>query len=373
MALTPEDVVNKRFQTTLTDGYDQDEVDDFLDDVVVELRRVIRENAELRERTSQAEAAASPTSAYTAPQSDTPDLDPSNTNNLLQLARRLHEEHVREGMEKRDALIAEGESEAARLKADALAVQEAAVAQAEAASRLQADAQARLSEAEAAVATRLQDAEAAAARLVSGLEAAAAARIADQETAAARSRDEAESVMKERLAALEAEAVARIAGLEARSREAIETLRSEKLNLEAAVEGLRGFEREYRKQLRDFIATQLDQLDAAASAPSGPVSGPGNPVPLVEPEAQPAPSEPAEVAARVDHLDYGGTDPAATAPGGGVPDDVEIEPISWDPPGGSEPVAADPPDDAPRPFPPVPAEGEPPTVPRPPFSGFGDR
>ena len=33
--------------------------------------------------------------------------DPANTNNLLQLARRLHEEHVREGMEKRDALIAE--------------------------------------------------------------------------------------------------------------------------------------------------------------------------------------------------------------------------------------------------------------------------
>ena len=41
MALTPEDVVNKRFQPTkFREGYDQDEVDDFLDEVVVELRRL---------------------------------------------------------------------------------------------------------------------------------------------------------------------------------------------------------------------------------------------------------------------------------------------------------------------------------------------
>jgi DivIVA domain-containing protein len=44
MALTPEDVVNKRFQPTkFREGYDQDEVDDFLDEVVVELRRLNQE------------------------------------------------------------------------------------------------------------------------------------------------------------------------------------------------------------------------------------------------------------------------------------------------------------------------------------------
>ena len=43
MALTPEDVVNKRFQPTkFREGYDQDEVDDFLDEVVVELRLRLR-------------------------------------------------------------------------------------------------------------------------------------------------------------------------------------------------------------------------------------------------------------------------------------------------------------------------------------------
>src|SRR5690349_8482783 len=51
MALTPEDVVNKRFQATkFREGYDQDEVDDFLDEVVNELRRLGEENEELRSK-----------------------------------------------------------------------------------------------------------------------------------------------------------------------------------------------------------------------------------------------------------------------------------------------------------------------------------
>jgi DivIVA domain-containing protein len=51
MALTPEDVVNKRFQATkFREGYDQDEVDDFLDEVVNELRRLTEENEDLRNK-----------------------------------------------------------------------------------------------------------------------------------------------------------------------------------------------------------------------------------------------------------------------------------------------------------------------------------
>lgn len=63
---------------------------------------------------------------YTAPPID-PSMDPSSTNNLLQLARRLHEEHVREGVEKRDALIAEGHATAARVIAEAEAQQRAQI------------------------------------------------------------------------------------------------------------------------------------------------------------------------------------------------------------------------------------------------------
>ena len=142
MALTPEDVVNKRFQPTkFREGYDQDEVDDFLDEVVVELRRLGQENEDLRQRLIASESriaelqrsSAVPVTgeqaqqlppqpqqlSYPTAQVDSGSVDPSNTNNLLQLARRLHEEHVREGVEKRDALIAEGHATAARVVADA--------------------------------------------------------------------------------------------------------------------------------------------------------------------------------------------------------------------------------------------------------------
>ena len=152
MALTPEDVVNKRFQPTkFREGYDQDEVDDFLDEVVVELRRLNQENEELRQRlvppsagsTSSSAAAAartrSPHRSPYRPPSPRPWLgaraarpptaadEPTSTNNLLQLARRLHEEHVREGIEKRDALIAEGHATAARVVAEAEAKQRAQI------------------------------------------------------------------------------------------------------------------------------------------------------------------------------------------------------------------------------------------------------
>lgn len=129
MALLPEDVVNKRFQQTkFREGYDQDEVDDFLDEIVVELRRLGAENDELRTKLEAAEARLDGTegSAPARPAS-TPApaavVDDSaataSANDLLTLARRLHEEHVREGVEKRDALIAEGHETATRLVSEA--------------------------------------------------------------------------------------------------------------------------------------------------------------------------------------------------------------------------------------------------------------
>jgi DivIVA domain-containing protein len=156
MALTPEDVVNKRFsQTKFREGYDQDEVDDFLDEVVVELRRLTQENEELKAQlgsgsgsapvaaapaekpvvadevvetpapvtevpapVAAAPAAPAPAPVAAAPSSDIED-EAGSTTNLLQLARRLHDEHVKEGADKRDSLIAEGHATAARIVAEA--------------------------------------------------------------------------------------------------------------------------------------------------------------------------------------------------------------------------------------------------------------
>ena len=175
MALTPEDVVNKRFQPTkFREGYDQDEVDDFLDEVVVELRRLVQENEELRQRliagesriselqrsggqASESEsedvveeapaaepaapvvpapvAAVVPTPAP-APAYDTDD-ETRDTTNLLQLARRLHEEHVREGIEKRDEYVREGSEKRDSLIAEAHATAARLLAEAEAEQRAQ--------------------------------------------------------------------------------------------------------------------------------------------------------------------------------------------------------------------------------------------
>ncbi|WP_255546624.1 DivIVA domain-containing protein [Glaciihabitans sp. dw_435] len=171
MALTPEDVVNKRFQPTkFREGYDQDEVDDFLDEVVVELRRLNQENEELRQRLiasdsriselsrsggqtshaqDNADSAVVPAPVAAAPAVVEPEPTPepvaaavvpapapaveeedeaTSTTNLLQLARRLHEEHVREGVEKRDSLIAEGHATASRIVAEAEAEQRTTMA-----------------------------------------------------------------------------------------------------------------------------------------------------------------------------------------------------------------------------------------------------
>ncbi|MGG7463097.1 MULTISPECIES: DivIVA domain-containing protein [unclassified Plantibacter] len=152
MALTPEDVVQKRFQQTkFREGYDQDEVDDFLDEVVVELRRLIQEKEDVQQKLTAAEAkiaelqagggkssapaaakveeapvAAPVVAAPAAPAAaESADNTAESSNNLLQLARRLHDEHVAEGAQRRDALIADGHATAARVVAEAEAKQRA--------------------------------------------------------------------------------------------------------------------------------------------------------------------------------------------------------------------------------------------------------
>lgn len=120
MALTPEDVVSKRFTTTkFRDGYDQDEVDDFLDEVVEEMRRLTKENEEMR----SGGAVPTAVSEYQPPKIDvsssTDESPEESSHNLLALARKLHEQHVSEGVAKRDELVQEGQETANRLVREA--------------------------------------------------------------------------------------------------------------------------------------------------------------------------------------------------------------------------------------------------------------
>src|SRR6185437_6072737 len=74
MPLTPEDVHNKQFTTVrLREGYDEEEVDAFLDEVEAELTRLLRENEELRAKLAAATRAAA--AAQQQPPMDRPPMD----------------------------------------------------------------------------------------------------------------------------------------------------------------------------------------------------------------------------------------------------------------------------------------------------------
>ena len=142
MALTPDDVVTKQFQhVRFKEGFDPDEVDDFLDEIVVEWRKTIAENEELKAKLAAFEsgdaAPAAPAAAAPAPakveepvvsEAPAPAAAPAagseaapaaQSAGIIELAQRLHDEHVAEGKAQRDQLISEAQAQAASIVADA--------------------------------------------------------------------------------------------------------------------------------------------------------------------------------------------------------------------------------------------------------------
>ncbi|MCS6712410.1 DivIVA domain-containing protein [Brachybacterium sp. EF45031] len=217
MALMPEDLEDKRFTPVrFSEGYDMDEVDDYLDnEVLPRLKELIDENARLtmeleeaHQRIAELEAGAQPSvggsapfvasdhdevvvedhdrsehvvadqaPAYdasvdtstqaapvAAPVAETPDQAAAG---IIALANRLHDEYVKNGEDERDRLIAEANEEHRRIVGEA----------------------------------------------------------------------------------------------EEKSRTTLEALEAEKAELERTIEGLRTFERDYRNRLRNYLEGQLRELD----------------------------------------------------------------------------------------------------------------
>jgi len=243
MALTPNDVLNKQFQTTkFRDGYDQDEVDDFLDEVLAEFQRLIAENEQLKSQVGsaatgddretedlRARLAAATTQLAAVQQqlkaaqdeaaSGSPMLDGMNSAEYLQLARRVHEEHVREGVAKRDEAIAEGESKAVQILADAQAKHDQIVG----------------------------EAESKASELVREAQTSADSLVGDARTKAEELVAEATTSRDTQLAVLATEVAA---------------LRGERDTLQTTVDGLKEFERSYRSSLKSYLKAQLGELKA---------------------------------------------------------------------------------------------------------------
>lgn len=170
--LTADDVLNKKFQPTkFREGYDQDEVDDFLDEVVNTLRAVYTENEELKAQLAAGtggEAPAEP--GDSAPEPDQPGTpaepaapaeqtmveqygavseapaapvepevpevpevpveaagfagaeaanEPESATGMLHLAQRLHDEYVNDGKAEADRLLADAREESERLTSEA--------------------------------------------------------------------------------------------------------------------------------------------------------------------------------------------------------------------------------------------------------------
>jgi DivIVA domain-containing protein len=214
MPLTPEDVANKQFTSTrLKPGYDETEVDEFLDEVEAELTRLYRENDELRGKltaaqrqlaeagdagtTQQVAPAPAPQPAPAPPPPPAPAPAPApapvaqaptggnaseTATGILALAQRTADEHVAEARTQADRIIGEARTRADQLKREA----------------------------------------------------------------------------------------------DDKHRQMIGSLENERVTLEREVEKLRTFEREYRSRLKSYLEGQLRELDGRSTqAPSGSAPGGG--------------------------------------------------------------------------------------------------
>ena len=142
--LNADDVLNKKFQPTkFREGYDQDEVDEFLDQIVEAMRDLENENAELKAKLDAANArvaelsegapvvTATPVSPVApiapvveSPIVETPKIEPSGNNAesaaaMLEMAQRLHDEYVAKGKAERERIVTEARATGEQLTREA--------------------------------------------------------------------------------------------------------------------------------------------------------------------------------------------------------------------------------------------------------------
>lgn len=122
MAITPEDLITKSFKiVTEESGYDRNEVDDFLDELVVELRALYSEREALERQVEQLSANApdSPAAAVAPAQSSAASAAPQDAAALLAMAQKVHDDYVAQGEKARAELIEEAEKKADAMVSEA--------------------------------------------------------------------------------------------------------------------------------------------------------------------------------------------------------------------------------------------------------------
>jgi DivIVA domain-containing protein len=263
MPLTPEDVANKRFPTSrFRAGYEPEPVDQFLDEVEQELYRLLRENDDLRSRLTAAQRAVGEAETRA---SEAQTRAGEAERRAAESQRRLATLEARAA--EAEARAAEAEAQTGDLQARAnqaearVAELEARLAQGGVSSAAEGEVYAMSGEGEL-VTEGAPDTPQAATGLL-----ALAQRTAEEYVSTARA--EADRIVGE--AHEEADRI--LGEAEERRRAVLGTLERDQADTQRRVEDLKTFEREYRTRLRDYLTSQLAELDRMPGANGGP--GPG--------------------------------------------------------------------------------------------------
>ncbi|HTP17404.1 MAG TPA: DivIVA domain-containing protein [Streptosporangiaceae bacterium] len=224
MPLTPADVRNKQFSTTrLRPGYDEEEVDAFLDEVEAELDRLIQENEELRAKLAEVLRGGGGASKAPAATLNAPHIEPATELMSAEPQPERRPEPVMMGSRKpaEDSM-----DTAARVLALAQQTADQAIADAR-------------READETLGRARREAD-------------------DLLTKARRQSEQVTSDARARAESLERDA-------QERHRQAMGSLVQSREELERRVDDLRAFEREYRSRLKAYLEGQLRDLDAGSA------------------------------------------------------------------------------------------------------------
>ncbi|MBL7500369.1 DivIVA domain-containing protein [Frankia sp. CNm7] len=254
MALTPQDVQNKVFSPTrFRTGYNEDEVDTFLDEVEAELTRLLDENADVRRQLDEARRAGG----------GGPGVPAQLIDENQALRRQLDEA-------RRAAAQAQAAAQQAQAQAQAVAARGPSTSPVPipgGATQVIPAVGSRTPAPTASGSPAIdQEIEQRVARTL-----VLAQRTADEALREAR----AESERARREARQDADRI--LAEARAHVAEQLGGLEEDKRRLEGQVEQLRAFEREYRTRLRAYLEMQLRDLDGMPTQPAVGAGGPQRP------------------------------------------------------------------------------------------------
>ena len=256
MALTPEDVRNKQFTTVrFKEGYDLDEVDNFLDEIEESLTAVTREAEDLR-ATAKGEVPESIREEIRSLGDENARLK----SELDQAAKALEDSDARvvvsEDSAASDEALKIAQARINELESQLSATQSELSASSEAISELKEQLATSQSEGVAAAATAAATSSPAEQGLASVRILELAQRTADEAVASARIESEQLlSAAKSTSEELVTEAKTNVANI---TRE----FESQRVAMERRVEELRAYEREYRGRLRSYLEGQLRELES---------------------------------------------------------------------------------------------------------------